>query len=56
MAKMKKKAAQEDDRKKSLDQNMDVLDSYEAWLQRQPLKDTRAKSGFIGTLKIEVSP
>jgi hypothetical protein len=32
-----------------------VIDSFESWLEKQPPKPVRAKSGFIGDAKIEGS-
>jgi len=32
-----------------------VIDSFESWLERQPPKPVRARSGFIGDAKIEGS-
>jgi hypothetical protein len=33
-----------------------IVDSFESWLERQPFKPARAKSGFVGDAKIEDSP
>ena len=30
-----------------------TLDAYESWLARQPVKEVKGKSGFIGTQEIE---
>jgi hypothetical protein len=33
----------------------EVIDSFESWLEKQPDKPVRAKSGFIADVKIEGS-
>ncbi|MDA4118435.1 MAG: hypothetical protein OK455_08850 [Thaumarchaeota archaeon] len=33
-----------------------IIDSFESWLEKQPDKPVRARSGFIGDAKIEASP
>ena len=30
-----------------------VIDSFESWLEKQPVKPARAKHGFVGDAKIE---
>jgi hypothetical protein len=29
------------------------LDAYESWLARQPVKEVKSKSGFVGAREIE---
>ena len=32
-----------------------TLDAYESWLAKQPVKEVKGKSGFIGTQEIEAT-
>ena len=41
------------EKKNVITENRIVLDAYESWLERQPVKSVRAKSGFIGAEKTE---
>jgi hypothetical protein len=34
----------------------EVMDSFESWLEKQPLKPALAKHGFMADAKIEASP
>ena len=31
----------------------EVIDSFESWLEKQPVKPAKAKHGFVGDAKIE---
>ena len=32
-----------------------ILDAYESWLAKQPVKEVKGKSGFIGNQEIETA-
>ncbi len=42
------------EKKKTTSESRIILDAYESWLERQPVKSVRAKAGFISAEETKV--